>query len=162
MWKLLLLILLPACSLMFKSEEPVSARGTQYNVKFHSSDWEQPKSDGRSDYVWLNKKNGRVLLSNSFCDEFQEQPLDHLATNTFKMVSDLKIEKQDYTTFHNREAYRLEGNGKVDGVPVSLILLNTRRNNCYFDFVSITPKGSSGEVAAKKDFEIFLDSVEFK
>jgi hypothetical protein len=60
----------------------------------------------------------------------------------------------------NREAYRLDGKGKVDGVPVGLQLLNTRRNNCYFDFVSIVP-----EKLIDSDVELFdrfLKSVEFQ
>lgn len=159
MWKLLLLLLITGCSIAFHSEQPASARGTQYQVNFKSPQWEE-KKEQRSDYVWVNNQDGRILLSNSFCEEFQDQPLEQLATKTFKMVSHLKIEKQNYTTFKNREAYRLKGTGKVDGVPVSLILLNTRRNNCYFDFVSINPQNSSIDV--HQDFDEFLNSVEFK
>ncbi len=135
------------------------AKGSQYKVTFKSSEWLEKKQES-PDYVWENKKDGRILLSNSFCKEFQDQPLDRLATKTFNMVDGLKIEKQNFTTFHDREAYELEGTGKVDGVPVGLILLNTRRNNCYFDFVSITPLSSAKQ--KKSEFEDFLKSVEFK
>lgn len=140
-------------------EQPKSAKGNQYKVHFRLDNWNEKEED-RSDYVWVNKLDGRILLSNSFCDEFQDQPLDKLATKTFNTIDDLEIEKKDYTTFNNREAYRLEGKGKVDGVPVGLILLNTRRSNCYFDFVSITPLKSANEV--QSDFEKFLESVNFK
>ncbi len=140
-------------------EQSKSAKGNQYKVHFRSDNWNEKEED-RSDYVWVNKLDGRILLSNSFCDEFQDQPLDKLATKTFNTIDNLEIEKKDYTTFNNREAYRLEGKGKVDGVPVGLILLNTRRSNCYFDFVSITPLKSANEV--QSDFEKFLESVNFK
>lgn len=159
MWLSILLLITAGCSLTMGPEQPKSAKGDAYKVRFKSDSWSQKEED-RSDYVWVNKADGRILLSNSFCDEFQDQPLDKLATKTFNTVDDLKVEKKDYTTFKNREAYRLEGKGKVDGVPVGLILLNTRRSNCYFDFVSITPLDSAHEV--RVDFEKFLETVDFK
>lgn len=159
MWMLLALLFVNACSLSFGPDQPPSAKGDEYQVKFQSAEWKQQKED-RSDYVWVNKLDGRILLSNSFCEEFQDQPLDRLATKTFNTVDELVIEKKSYTTFHDREAYRIEGKGKVDGVPVGLQLLNTRRNNCYFDFVSITPLKSAEKTHL--DFEKFLASVEFK
>ena len=158
MWVWLLFII-SGCSLSMGPDQPKSAKGDEYKVHFNSPNWTL-KTEDRSDYVWVNKLDGRILLSNSFCEEFQDQPLDTLATKTFNTVDELKVEKKDFTTFKNREAYRIEGRGKVDGVPVGLILLNTRRSNCYFDFVSITPLDSAHEVQI--DFDKFLDSVEFK
>lgn len=152
-------ILLSGCSLMFNEQASETAKGSEYQVKFTSQAWTQ-KKDERSDYVLENKDDGRIMLSNSFCQEFQEQTLETLATKTFRTVTDFKTEKKEYTTFKGREAFRVEGTGSVDGVSVELRLLNTRRNNCYFDFFAITPT----KVATKdhRDFENFLDAVEFK
>lgn len=50
--------------------------------------------------------------------------------------------------------------GEVDGVRVSLKILNTRRNNCYFDFVAITPE--MVKVKSDEAFDKFLESVKFK
>lgn len=158
MWHFVL-IFLSSCTFMMGSKNPESAKNSEYKVKFQSENWKEIKED-RSDYVWENVKDGRILLSNSFCKEFQDQPLHILATKTFNTVDDLKIEKKGYKTFHDREAYEVAGRGTVDGVPVGLILLNTRRNNCYFDFVSITPLESADE--KHKEFEAFLNSVEFR
>jgi hypothetical protein len=140
-------------------EKPKTAKNSKYFVHFNSPEW-SPNKDNRSDYIWENKKDGRILLSNSFCDEFQEQPLNVLAEKTFRAVNEYKTDIEKFTTFHDREAYRMEGNGTVDGVKVSLRLLNTRRNNCYFDFVAITPLESVK--SRDEDFENFLKSVEFK
>lgn len=162
MWmKFLALLLVSSCSIFFGNKQPDSAKGKQYKINFQQDQWiENKKNEERSDYVWTNKEDGRILLSNSFCEEFQDQPLDVLAKRTFNIVDDFKVEKKDYMTLENREAYRLEGKGKVDGVPVGLILVNTRRNNCYFDFVAITPLKSAKSEHA--DFEKFLKSVSFK
>ena len=157
--RVLLFLMLSSCSLIFRSETPESAKGKQYSIQFSAEDWVL-KKDQRSDYVYENTRDGRIQLSNSFCDEFQDQPLDELAHKTFKAVGSFRAGDGKYTTFNDREAYRLEGIGKVDGVAVELHLLNTRRNNCYFDFVSITPVSLTTDRV--EDFNAFLKSVVFK
>jgi len=158
MW-LLYLLVIGGCSIMMQPEAPKSAKGVYYQVHYTTEHWLE-KKDNRSDYIWMNSLDGRILLSNSFCDEFQDQPLERLAEKTFKVIDHLKIEKKSYTQFHEREAFRLEGSGLVDGVPVELHLLNTRRNNCYFDFVSITPLRSAAKLPP--EFDHFLEAVTFK
>ncbi len=153
------LLLLTSCTLISSGEAPPSAKGKQYQVRFQAKDWDE-KSDKRSDYVFINKADGRILLSNSFCNEFQEQSLEELAAKTFRTVDAYKEGSGGYTTFHNREAYRHEGTGVVDGVKVNLKILNTRRNNCYFDFVSINPEMVKNNT--DKAFDQFLNSVKFK
>lgn len=151
------LLLLSSCSIFFGSEAPRSAKDQHYQVKFKADQWDS-KKDQRSDYVFENKKDGRIILSNSFCEEFQEEPLDRLAIKTFRTIDNFKVKKQDYTTFNNREAYRVTGSGEVDGVRVNLQLLNTRRNNCYFDFLAIDPEAATTDNV----FDDFLSSVEFR
>lgn len=99
------------------------------------------------------------MLSNSFCNEFQEQTLEQLAEKTFNTIKNFKSGKRSYITFHDREAYRLDGSGLVDGVKVNLKLLNTRRDNCYFDFLAISPEGTDTEEVT---FIKFLQSVKFR
>jgi hypothetical protein len=155
-----LLLLLTSCSFVsLKSKAPPSAKDSRYQVKFSSSEWSEVE-DKRSDYVFENKEDGRILLSNSFCEEFQEQSLEDLAAKTFRTLDGYKEGAGSYTTFHTREAFRREGTGVVDGVKVYLKILNTRRNNCYFDFVSITPE--SAKAADDQTFQKLLDAVEFK
>lgn len=156
-----LLFLVSSCSLLIGPPKTETAKGSLYKIDFKEENWEEDrKVEERSDYVWKNVKDGRILLSNSFCNEFQDQGLDALALKTFKIVSDLKVEQKKFTTFQDREAYLLEGQGSVDGVPVGLKLLNTRRSNCYFDFVSITPLSSTQKPPPA--FEKFLAAVKFK
>lgn len=155
--RFLFLLLLSSCSLFFGSETPKSAKGKEYSIKYQSPDWIQKKDD-RSDYVFENTKDGRIFLSNSFCEEFQDQPLEQLAQKTFRQIDKFNSGKGEHLTFHNREAYRVNGTGEVDGVKVALKLMNTRRNNCYFDFLAIDPKNSPKD----DSFDAFLNSVEFK
>lgn len=140
------------------TEAPKTAKGSRYQVSFNKPEWKF-KKDKRSDYVYENLSDGRILLSNSFCEEFQEQSLENLARKTFKSVKNFKANKSHYSAFNDREAYRISGTGLVDGVKVTLRLLNTRRNNCYFDFLSISPEGTDKDETI---FNEFLKSVEFK
>jgi hypothetical protein len=156
---LLLSTLLTGCSIFFGGPEvPKSAKGKHYSVTFSAANWQEAR-DKRSDFVFENKDDGRIMLSNSFCDEFQDQPLDQLATKTFRSIGEFRQSRGEFTTFNNREAYLLEGDGTVDGVKVGLKLLNTRRNNCYFDFVGITPFTAPARDGA---FDQFLRGVEFR
>ncbi len=156
---LILMLFASSCSIMLGGGAPPSAKGKEYKINFSEDGWKLMKKDERSDYVFENE-DGRILLSNSFCGEFQDQSLDHLANKTFKSVGSFQSQKGEYTTLENREAYRLEGTGKVDGVPVGLQILNTRRNNCYFDFVSIVPEKFIG--VDRGLFDKFIKGVEFK
>jgi hypothetical protein len=156
---LLLLFLISSCSFFLGGKEaPKTAKGSLYSISFGQPGWIY-KQDKRSDFIFENEKDGRILLSNSFCEEFQEDSLDRLALKTFDSVKDFKPSISEYTTFKNREAYQVEGNGLVDGVKVHLRILNTRRNNCYFDFLSIIPKTT---IEIDSAFKNFLDSVVFK
>lgn len=155
---LLSIVFICSCSMMIGKDSPKSAKGSLYTIPFSSPGWVY-KKDKRSDYIFENDKDGRILLSNSFCEEFQDQPLEQLATKTFKTMKNFKVKGQKYTTFQDREAYLMEGTGIVDGVNVNLRLLNTRRNNCYFDFLAISPEGTDSTDSVFYDF---LKSVVFK
>ena len=155
---LILLLLASSCSIMMGSGKTPSAKDKSYSVRFSSPQWEQQNNDKRSDYVFQHQ-DGSILLSNSFCGEFQDEPLDRLAVKTFKGVDGFTSGKAHWMTYQGREAYRLEGKGKVDGVAVGLRVQNTRRDNCYFDFISISPAGSE---VSKEVFDGFLSSVVFK
>lgn len=155
---LIFLFSLYGCSFFISDKAPKTGKGSEYTIEFQKNDWKS-KKDNRSDYVFENLNDGRILLSNSFCDEFQEQPLENLALKGLSGVKDVVVLQNKYVTFKNREAFHIQASGLVDGVKVFLHLLNTRRDNCYFDFMEISPF-----LGRKNDssFQEFLDSVVFK
>jgi hypothetical protein len=154
-----LMILFSGCSFFTGiKESPKTAKGSRYSISFNESEWVQ-KNDQRSDFIFENKKDGRILLSNSFCDEFQGSSLEQIGLKTFRNIKEFKITLSKYDSFHDRESFRLDASGLMDGVKVTLQLLNTRRDNCYFDFLSINPEGTNTH---SSDFEKFLNSVIFK
>jgi hypothetical protein len=157
---IIFLLFLSSCALFFGKETgSESAKGRHYRIHFQDAAWQLLKDD-RSDYVFSNQQDGRLLMSNSFCHEFQEQSLEQLAGKTFHGLSESTTSEGQYLDFQGREAYHLRGSGQVDGVKVNLQILNTRRNNCYFDFVAIDPHSVTS--SHNTDFEKFLQSVKFK
>ncbi len=144
--------------MFFGPTPPPSAKEAVYSIHFSSKEW-QVKKDKRSDYVFQHKQDGRILLSNSYCGEFQDGDLKNLAEKTFRTVDAFTLLKGNYESLGNREAFRAEGSGLVDGVQVVLRVLNTRRNSCYIDFVSISPLEHAK--FPDKDFDAFLSSAEF-
>jgi len=127
-------------------------------VTFSHPDWKNVKSY-ESDYLFQHHKSGDILMVNSFCREFQTESLKKLAHRSFRDVEQVRIIEEKEISFHQRSAYRIKGEGKVDGVLVSLNLLNLRRDHCYFDFLSISSKKKNS--GSEADFENFLSSVRF-
>lgn len=151
------LLFLTSCSLFFAGKEgPKSAKGDRYTISFTAPSW-QRQIDNRSDFIFQNK-DGRTIISNSFCDEFQEQPLQQLAERSFRNIDRFQKKNGLLTDFKHRKAYRLDGEGEVDGIKVALKLLNTRRDNCYYDFLSIAPEGTKEDGS----FERLLEGVIFR
>jgi len=157
MWPLLMLVL-TSCSFLDGDQEMRSAKGHYYNVSFNSLAWKKLK-DPQSDFAWLNKKDGRILLSNSFCHHLENESLSDLGRKSIQAINDGKLVSEKKIIFQKTPAVEIEGQGIVDGVKINLKLLNTRRGPCYFDFISIDPQGLPTQ---NDDFNSFLNSVEFK
>lgn len=138
---LLVLFSLTSCSWMIPSPKKTpSAKKREYSLKYKNKDWLLVEQD-KSDYVFQNN-SGTTLVINSFCGEFQDQPLNILALKTFSGLKHIKNRKESPLIISQREAYSLEAEGSLDGVEVNIKVINMRRNNCYYDFLRITPHNS--------------------
>ena len=154
---LLLILLLVGCSWLVPSpKKPKSAKDSQYKLQYKGSDWSAIKQD-QSDYVFQHQ-NGTTIIINSFCGEFQNDPLKQMAEKTFNGLDNIKNIQEKSMTVSNREAYSMQADGGLDGVTVNIKIINMRRNNCYFDFVRITP---SGIKLIDNQPEDFINQVEF-
>jgi hypothetical protein len=150
-----LILLVSSCSLFSSDEGPDKS---EYSIDFIHPDWQEiPPED--SDRAFLNRKNGDVIIANSFCNKYQDNELSTLAERALSGIGKLTYENKMETTFNNKEAYIIYANGKLDGVKVYLKLMNYRRNNCYYDFLMI----SSSKITKPRDslFSKFLNSIQF-
>ena len=116
-----------------------SANKKQYTLNYKSKEWKQI-DQYQSDFVFQNT-SGTTLVINSFCGEFQDQELKVLALKTFNGLKDIRNRKEGPLKILDRDAYSLQADGDLDGVKVNIKVINLRRNNCYYDFLKITPKG---------------------
>jgi hypothetical protein len=152
------MLVLTSCSFLDGDQEMRSAKGHYYNVSFNSNAWKKLE-DPQSDYAWLNKTDGRILLSNSFCHHPENLTLSELGRKSIQSINDGKVVSETNIIFHQSPAVEIVGQGIVDGVKINLKLLNTRRGYCYFDFISIDPQDLPPQ---DEIFNTFLNSVEFK
>lgn len=137
---LLILTIITGCSWLIPTPKKVpTARDSQYRLKYKSDEWKEIKQK-QSDYVFQHK-DGSTLVVNSFCGEFQDEPLNFLAEKTFTGLEEIKNKSEKALTISNREAYQMQADGKLDGVTVNIKVINLRRNHCYYDFLRITPEG---------------------
>jgi hypothetical protein len=137
---LIILFIIAGCSWLVPTPKKTpTAKGVGYKLKYKSSEWSEVKQK-QSDFVFQNKE-GSTLVINSFCGAFQDEPLKFLAEKTFNGLESVKNKTEKAMTISNREAHLIEAIGGIDGVSVNIKVINMRRNNCYYDFVRITPEG---------------------
>lgn len=153
MQSIAILLILSSCSFFLPSTKTKNAKAS-YQMKFVPNGWSEHKTD-RADY-YFQGPHGASLIAQSFCNEFQNDDLKKLAANTFRSLDSSIIKQQKSFTLKNREALETRGEASMDGVKVNLALINTRRNNCYYDFFEILP------LQQKSMIDEFIQSVEFK
>lgn len=153
MQSIAILLILSSCSFFLPSNKMKNAK-TSYQMKFVPNGWSEHKTD-RADYYFQGPQ-GASLIVQSFCNEFQNDDLKKLAINTFRSLDNSIIKHQKSFTLKNREALETIGEASMDGVKVNLNLINTRRNNCYYDFFEILP------LQQKSIIDKFIQGVEFK
>lgn len=145
------------CSMFFGSSERDIKKDKAYSVFFNDEGWKKINPQD-SDVTYTNQA-GDILLANSFCYEFQSEPLDKLAKNTFQSINQSKIIEGKIIQFKEREAYEAIGAGSMDGVDIKIKLRNFRRNHCYYDLVLITNEINQSNL---QSFDNFSDSIELK
>jgi hypothetical protein len=153
-----LLLFLMACS-SFVSKPTKPKKDKNLYVHFQHDSWD--KTDPKeSDFAWVERNLGDVMIVNSFCDEFQSFTLETLALKTFTNYENFKPLGKNSLMWNGREAFEMEAEAKLDGVTVLFHIRNYRRDHCYYDFLLITPRARS-----QKSFHAFhkmLAGVTFK
>ena len=154
---LLILLIVAGCSWLVPTPKKTpNAKGYGYRLNYKSADWTEVKQK-QSDFVFQNK-DGSTLVINSFCGAFQDESLKHLAEKTFNGLESVKNKVEKDLMISNREAHMIEAIGGLDGVNVNIKVINMRRNNCYYDFLRITPQGVS---PASNQPEDLISALEF-
>ena len=110
--------------------------------------------------TFYNDNYKASITTDAFCGKsFTDRPLDALAGELTSVLSDRTTVSTQDMMLDGRGALRVFVEGKMDGVPLKMDVVVIKKNNCNFDFVSVTPTDASNEV--KNDFEGFLKSFHY-
>lgn len=156
---LILILLLSSCSLLWDSSKKDRIAYKAYQFENIPSDWER-FMDKDVDYAYRKKNSEDLLITNSYCQAYQENDLATVTKQSLIGIQNIVIKKEQTMKFKGRQAYQIFVNGTIDGVSRNVLLLSTRRNHCYFEFTFIASSLKS-ETEIQKDFDSIIKSVKF-
>lgn len=89
-----------------------------------------------------------------------DRSLETLTGSIVSALENRKITKITKFELDGRGALRESVEGTIDGVPVDVDMVVTRKDWCVFDFYSVSPKNLSDSV--KNDFELFFGAFHYE
>ena len=114
--------------------------GVRYRVGELPAVWERVKLSN-NDLAWFTEETGHALSVNSTCREHEDAPLDVLTRHlVLGFTERLEVEQQKVVV-DEREALRSRYRAKLDGVPVELLFLVLKKDQCVYDFTYVAPLG---------------------
>lgn len=136
-------------------------------------EWSGPKLQLKQ-LVYQNGEIGGTIVADALCGpKFNDAPLPRLAADLFASIGgatplpaarrSLRLVKEDRggkggkLTLDGRDAYRLTGAGRVDGVPVMMDAVVYKKNYCLVDAVYFAPPATFGRGVA--DFEGYFHGI---
>lgn len=153
MRSVVLAFLLTACGFFAPDKSPTAK--DSYTITAPSSQW-QAITNPDSDYLFYGPQGSSLMLQ-SFCHEFQSESLSNLAQKTFRSLDKSTIVEQKEFMLQDRTALRSQGVATVDGVQVKLTLINTKRNNCYYDILEVLAHKEAPSI-----IDHFIQGINFK
>jgi hypothetical protein len=104
-----------------------------------------------NDLAWLADNTGHVIAVNSTCSDHEDPSLDVLTKHLVMGFSDRDWVSQEPFALDGRDALRSKVTAKLDGIPMTLELVVTKKNGCVHDFEYISPLGHEAEHQAEFD-----------
>jgi hypothetical protein len=148
---LLLLALVAGCHRGVRFENQVLTKpGVRYRVGEVLPAWERVKLSN-NDLAWLIEDTGHAMSVNATCKGHDDPPLDVLTRHLLMGFTERQEVAQEKVVVDEREALRSRYRAKLDGVPVELLLLVLKKDNCVYDFSYVAPLGRFEERV--EDFE---------
>lgn len=114
--------------------------GVRYRVGELSPGWERVKVSS-NDLAWFVEGTGHALQVNSSCKGQQDAPLDVLTRHLLMGFTDRHEVEQQKVVVDEREALRSRFVARMDGVPVDLLFVVLKKDDCVYDFSYVSPLG---------------------
>jgi hypothetical protein len=104
-----------------------------------------------NDLAWLADNTGHVIAVNATCSDHEDPSLDVLTKHLVMGFTDREWLSQEPFALDGRDALRSKVTAKLDGIPMMLELVVTKKNGCVHDFEYISPLGHEAEHQAEFD-----------
>ncbi|HEX8823371.1 MAG TPA: hypothetical protein VF794_25820 [Archangium sp.] len=137
----LLLLGLAGCHRGVRFDQQVLTKpGVRYRVGELSPGWERVKVSS-NDLAWFVEDTGHALQVNSTCKGHEDAPLDVLTRHLLMGFTDRHEVETQQVVVDEREALRSRFVARMDGVPVDLLFVVLKKDNCVYDFSYVSPLG---------------------
>ena len=142
-------MLLAACHGGFKDGVFVKD-GVRYEVKPPPETWRQVSLEG-NDLAFVAPGSGHSIAVNSTCRDTGDPPLEVLVMHLLIGFTDRVRVSQEPGMLDGRASLAARYTAKLDGVPVELFLVVTKKDGCVYDFSYVSPEGRFDEQRAAFD-----------
>lgn len=121
--------------------------------------WRQIEARARA-ITFYNDAYRSSITTDAFCQKsFADSPLDTLAGELTSVLSDRTNISAKEMMLDGRGALRVLETGKMDGVPILMDVVVSKKDACNFDFVAVMPPDVSDDV--ERDFETFFNGFHY-
>jgi len=152
----LLLVLLgvsAGCSRLHYANHVLTKPGVRYRIGELPSGWQRVSlSDNDLAFSWND--TGHALAVNSTCEGHDDPSLEVLTRHLLMGFTEQQEVSREAVMLDGREALRSRHQAKMDGVPVELLLLVLKKDNCVYDFTYVAPQGHFEE--HESDFDALV------
>ena len=122
--------------------------------------WKSPKIRLKQ-LVHENDAIQATIVTDALCGpKFDDAPLPRLAKEFFQRLQERRITSEKGLTLDGRAAFRMQGSGRIDGVPVAMDVVVMKKDFCLYDFVYFAPPETYRE--GIRDFEGYLHGFRTK
>jgi hypothetical protein len=109
-----------------------------------------------NDLAYESADGAHWMAVNSTCEGHGDAPLEVLTRQLLAGFSDRELIGQEIQPLDGRDSLRSHYRAKLDGVPVELMLVVTKKDGCVYDFTYVSPVGRYPERLG--DFERLLQN----
>ena len=116
--------------------------------------WEGPHIRQKQLVYENNATHGTVVVDAQCGEKFVDAPLPRLANDLFSAMEKMTTQPGRIFTLDGRGAFRQQGNGQMDGVPLAMDVVVLKKDLCIYDFIYFAPPKNFER--GQKDFEEFF------
>lgn len=165
---------LSGCGILFGNVKPVTEKSSHYEVlDLHATqaDWAKldpneipsgrgnPDDDGQSDIAYQSNRTASIISLNSACRDAlgdETKTLKDFTDLLLLGITDLSDREEKNTALNGNPGLETTLQGKLNGEPVKLRTVVTRKQRCVYDLMFISrPEHFNEQVA---DFDRFAHS----